>query len=83
MCLIVAIPYATIGIVEYPVMAVMSGLAQPALMDTNTTLCIEPGGDFAAPRTSSRYLVCGDDVVVVVRCGGNCVHVFVLAWCVG
>ncbi len=57
MCLIVAIPYATIGFVEYPVMAVISGLAQPGLMDTNTTLCIEPGGPFDAPKSSTRYLV--------------------------
>lgn len=57
MCLAVAIPYATIGFVEYPVMAVISGLTQPTALDTNTTLCIEPGSSFNAPNTTAKYLV--------------------------
>lgn len=58
MCLAVAIPYATIGFVEYPVMAVMSGLALPTALETNTSLCIEPGSLFNAPNTTAKYLVC-------------------------
>lgn len=57
MCLAVAIPYATIGFVEYPVMAVISGLTQPTALDTNTTLCVEPGSLFNAPNTTAKYLV--------------------------